>query len=578
MALRVLLADESTTIKKVMQLALQDFAVEVKAVHSGLDVLEVARSFQPDIVFADVLLPKRNGYDVCADLKSDPGLKAIPCVLMWSSFMDLDEKAYLNARASGKLEKPFDVESLRGLILELVPTTQTQRLAHFLRFPAAVAEPLETEEAGKKAAASRQTSTTVAPQTDPSGAVHTRIEPVAKPNPAPQFGAESFADPLAGLPPLMSKGKMPSLGGAADDTPDLGTQGWSMESFEGLKDLASETFQQAEETAAHTNIQTTVHATALAEMPAPNALTSEFGSDFASEFANDFNNAFGDDDDEVEEPVRITKLGGGTHAQEIAKAEATHAATRTEIRIDPNLASQTDSKSEEVGGDPWAHQDLARFKLDIPEGDLHSDEISIVFDMDDIEAPKNQDFLLNAQKNGNAPVKEGRTSARIKIPKEFSPEGTSTQIRQQTTTTIQRPPAEDHLPNPALDLQDEDAGPLELESTPGPTPALAPEERYQPIAEIRHADGEMISQFEHSEDERPDLRLDETGPRTVVGNTGAFEQTQIGASLPQLNLDQLESIVRAQSQDIIEALVRRIVPEIATQLIKEELERLMNET
>ena len=54
MALRVLLADESTTIKKVMQLALQEFAVEVKAVRSGLDVSEVARSFSPDIVFADV--------------------------------------------------------------------------------------------------------------------------------------------------------------------------------------------------------------------------------------------------------------------------------------------------------------------------------------------------------------------------------------------------------------------------------------------------------------------------------------------------------------------------------------------
>ena len=93
MALRVLLADESTTIKKVMQLALQDFAVEVKAVHSGLDVTEVARGFAPDIVFADVLLQKKNGYEVCAELKRDSKLNSIPTVLMWSSFMDLDEKA-----------------------------------------------------------------------------------------------------------------------------------------------------------------------------------------------------------------------------------------------------------------------------------------------------------------------------------------------------------------------------------------------------------------------------------------------------------------------------------------------------
>ena len=64
MALRVLLADESNTIKKVMELSLQDFAVEVKAVNMGVDVLEVARNFKADIIFADVLLPKVSGYEV----------------------------------------------------------------------------------------------------------------------------------------------------------------------------------------------------------------------------------------------------------------------------------------------------------------------------------------------------------------------------------------------------------------------------------------------------------------------------------------------------------------------------------
>ena len=91
MALRVLLADESSTIKKVISLALQDFAVEVKVVHSGVDVVEVAKQFGPDIIFADVLLQKKNGYEVCFDVKADPLLNKIPVVLMWSSFMDLDE-------------------------------------------------------------------------------------------------------------------------------------------------------------------------------------------------------------------------------------------------------------------------------------------------------------------------------------------------------------------------------------------------------------------------------------------------------------------------------------------------------
>ena len=133
MALRVLLADESSTIKRVMQLALQDFAVEVKSVPVGLDVLPVAKTFKPDIVFADVLLTKRNGYEVCMDLKKDPETQHLPVVLMWSGFMEIDEAKI--ALATAKLEKPFDADTLRQLVLDLVPKTQSSPVSPYLQFP-----------------------------------------------------------------------------------------------------------------------------------------------------------------------------------------------------------------------------------------------------------------------------------------------------------------------------------------------------------------------------------------------------------------------------------------------------------
>lgn len=135
MALRVLLADESSTIKKVFQLALQDFGVEVRPVNVGVDVLPVAQSFKPDIVFADVLLQKRSGYEVAAELKQDGVLKGVPVVLMWSGFMELDQDKFDASLANGRLEKPFDVAALRKLVTELVPRTQSQRLSQFLEFP-----------------------------------------------------------------------------------------------------------------------------------------------------------------------------------------------------------------------------------------------------------------------------------------------------------------------------------------------------------------------------------------------------------------------------------------------------------
>lgn len=135
MALRVLLADESSTIKKVMQLALSDFAVEVKAVPVGLDVLPVTKSFKPDIIFADVLLTKRNGYEVSQELKNDPETANIPIVLMWSGFMEIDEGKVTESRADDRLEKPFDAEHLRGLVNKLVKKTAENPVSPYLTFP-----------------------------------------------------------------------------------------------------------------------------------------------------------------------------------------------------------------------------------------------------------------------------------------------------------------------------------------------------------------------------------------------------------------------------------------------------------
>lgn len=135
MALRVLLADESSTIKRVMQLALQDFGVEVKAVPVGLDVLAVAKTFKPDIIFADVLLAKQNGYEVCLEIKGDAETRNIPVVLMWSGFMEIDDAKMVQTNPDARLEKPFDAESLRKMVQNLVPKTLSNPVSAFLQFP-----------------------------------------------------------------------------------------------------------------------------------------------------------------------------------------------------------------------------------------------------------------------------------------------------------------------------------------------------------------------------------------------------------------------------------------------------------
>ncbi len=138
MSLRVLLADESDTIKKVFQLALQDMNVEVKTVQSGLDVVNVGQTFKPHIIFADVLLQKKNGYEMCLEVKQESALAGIPVVLMWSSFMELDQEQYKRSKADDQLEKPFDADHLRNLIKKHTPSAVSNPLSQFLKYPKSV--------------------------------------------------------------------------------------------------------------------------------------------------------------------------------------------------------------------------------------------------------------------------------------------------------------------------------------------------------------------------------------------------------------------------------------------------------
>jgi two-component system, cell cycle response regulator len=135
MALRVLLADESSTIKKAIQMALSDLGVDVKSVSSGLDVLAVSCIYKPDLIFADILLTKKNGYEVCAEIKNDPELKRTPVILMWSSFMQLDQTNFIKVKAEASLEKPFDSEALRSLVERYSPKTAMFPLKGLLNHP-----------------------------------------------------------------------------------------------------------------------------------------------------------------------------------------------------------------------------------------------------------------------------------------------------------------------------------------------------------------------------------------------------------------------------------------------------------
>ncbi|MBI4823356.1 MAG: response regulator [Nitrospirae bacterium] len=109
---KLLLADDSITIQKVVELVLSDEGFEIKASNNGEDALAQVSSFLPDIILADIEMPKMNGYQLCEKIKSSPATKNIPVILLAGAFEPLDEELAKKVGADDFLIKPFESEDL----------------------------------------------------------------------------------------------------------------------------------------------------------------------------------------------------------------------------------------------------------------------------------------------------------------------------------------------------------------------------------------------------------------------------------------------------------------------------------
>ena len=124
MASKILLADDSITIQKVVELTFSDAEYEVSCISDGMQVLDRVRETRPDIVLLDVILPGENGYDICDGIKSDPTLSSIPVLLLTGTFEPFDRQRAEAAGADGHLTKPFESQVLVAKVNELLKSVR----------------------------------------------------------------------------------------------------------------------------------------------------------------------------------------------------------------------------------------------------------------------------------------------------------------------------------------------------------------------------------------------------------------------------------------------------------------------
>jgi DNA-binding response OmpR family regulator len=124
MTQKVLIIDDEIHIRTLLKQTLEDleenYGVEILTASNGEEGLALIRNELPEIVFLDIMLPQKNGYDVCKTVTEDPKLKDIKIILLTAKGQEIDRIRGMEAGALKYMTKPFDPDEVVALTKNLL--------------------------------------------------------------------------------------------------------------------------------------------------------------------------------------------------------------------------------------------------------------------------------------------------------------------------------------------------------------------------------------------------------------------------------------------------------------------------
>ncbi len=144
----ILIADDSLSVRKVAERMLTEAGLEVALAANGEEAMAMASAKNPDLVIADVIMPDKSGFEVCAYIRAQASLANTP-VLLVSGFVDDEVTRQAEAcKADGVIKKPFQGAMLRERVMELLSSRKAAAAPAevampelMLEMPPAVPEP-----------------------------------------------------------------------------------------------------------------------------------------------------------------------------------------------------------------------------------------------------------------------------------------------------------------------------------------------------------------------------------------------------------------------------------------------------
>ncbi|HET7293753.1 MAG TPA: response regulator [Vicinamibacteria bacterium] len=190
MGKKILLADDSITIQKVIELTFSDEDFEVVTVGNGRLAVERFDEVRPDIVLCDIIMPEKDGYEVCDFIKKHASFGHVPVLLLTGAFEPFDQERAARVGCDGFLAKPFEPQSLISKVKDLL----SQAAARPRPVPApAPAAPAPPSIAPPAASAPPVDPLAVTMPAAPAPSVPPPAFVAPEPEPEPEIEAETFA-------------------------------------------------------------------------------------------------------------------------------------------------------------------------------------------------------------------------------------------------------------------------------------------------------------------------------------------------------------------------------------------------
>lgn len=120
MSKRVLIADDEPNIVVSLEFLMQQCGYETRTAANGEAALKVVAEFRPDLLLLDVMLPLRNGFEVCQTVREDPGLGGMRIVMITAKGRDTEVAKGLALGADAYITKPFATRELLDTVKRLL--------------------------------------------------------------------------------------------------------------------------------------------------------------------------------------------------------------------------------------------------------------------------------------------------------------------------------------------------------------------------------------------------------------------------------------------------------------------------